>query len=116
MARVKRGLVSRRRHNKVLKLAEGYRGSRSKLVRTAKAAVLHSGQYAFQGRKNRKRDFRTLWITRISEAVKQHNISYSVFVNKLHKANVQLDRKSLADLVTNDPESFKSVVEIAKKH
>ncbi len=115
MPRVKRGLVSKRRHNKLLKLAEGYRGSRSSLIRTAKAAVLHSGQYAFQGRKNRKRDFRTLWITRISEAVKPYAISYSVFVNKLHKAHVALDRKSLADLVTNDPESFKHVVEMVKK-
>ncbi len=114
MARVKRGLVSRRRHNKLLKLAEGYRGSRSRLIRTAKAAVLHSGQYAFQGRKNRKRDFRTLWITRISEAVKPLEISYSIFISKLHKANIALDRKSLADLVTNDPESFKHVVEMAK--
>lgn len=115
MARVKRGLVSRRRHNKVLGLAKGYRGSRSRLIRTAKAAVLHSGQYSFQGRKNRKRDFRTLWITRISEAVKPLNINYSVFVNKLHKAQVALDRKSLADLVLNDPETFKSVVEMVKK-
>ena len=114
MARVKRGLVSRRRHNKLLKLAEGYRGSRSRLVRTAKAAVLHSGQYAFQGRKNRKRNFRTLWTTRISEAVKQYDISYSVFIHMLHKANIALDRKSLADLVTNDPKSFTHVVETAK--
>lgn len=115
MARVKRGLVSRRKHNKVLGLAKGYRGSRSRLVRTAKAAVLHSGQYAFQGRKNRKRDFRSLWITRISEAVKPFDMSYSVFVNKLHKAHIALDRKMLADLVTNDAGSFKSVVEMVKK-
>lgn len=113
--RVKRGLVSRRRHNKLLKLAEGYRGSRSKLVRTAKAAVLQAGQYAFQGRKNRKRDFRALWITRISEASKQQGISYSVFMNKLQKLNVKLDRKMLADLVTNDAETFRHVVEMAQK-
>lgn len=113
--RVKRGLVSKRRHNKLLDLAKGYRGSRSSLVRTAKAAVLHSGQYAFQGRKNRKRDFRTLWITRISEAVKPMDISYSAFINMLRKAHIALDRKSLADLVTNDPETFRFVVEQIKK-
>ncbi len=113
--RVKRGLVSKRKHNKLLDLAKGYRGSRSRLIRTAKAAVLQAGQYAFQGRKNRKRDFRTLWITRISEAVKLQDISYSVFMNKLTKAKIGLDRKILADLVTNDPETFKKVVEMAKK-
>lgn len=113
--RVKRGLVSRRKHNKVLSLAKGYRGSRSKLLRTAKTAVLQAGQYAFQGRKNRKQDFRTLWITRISEAVKLQGMSYSVFINKLLKAQVKLDRKILSDLVVNDPEAFTTVVELAKK-
>ncbi len=113
--RVKRGLVSRRKHNKVLKLAKGYRGSRSRLVRTAKAAVLHSGPYAFQGRKNRKRDFRALWITRISEATKLQEISYSVFMHKLKVANITLDRKILSDLVLNDPETFTHIVETAKK-
>ena len=113
--RVKRGLVSRRKHNKVLSLAKGYRGSRSKLLRTAKTAVLQAGQYAFQGRKNRKQDFRTLWITRISEAVKLQGMSYSVFINRLLKAQVKLDRKILSDLVVNDPEAFTTVVELAKK-
>ncbi|SRR5947207_9484131 len=113
--RVTRGLVSRRKHNKLLKLAKGYRGTRSRLVRTAKQAVLHAGQYAFQGRKNRKRDFRALWITRISEAVKKHDISYSVFINKMKKANITLDRKILSDLVTNDPETFNTVVAQVKK-
>lgn len=113
--RVKRGVVSRRKHNKVLQLAKGYRGSRSKLVRTAKAAILQAGQYSFQGRKNRKQDFRTLWITRIGEAVKLQGMSYSVFINKLLKAQIKLDRKILADLVVNDPEAFTSVVELAKK-
>lgn len=115
MARVKRGLVSRRKHNKLLDLAKGYRGSRSRLVRTAKTAVLQAGQYAYNGRKNRKRDFRSLWVTRISEAVKPLDISYSVFINKLKKANIVLDRKTLSDLVVNDFESFKHVVEMAKK-
>lgn len=113
--RVKRGKVSRRKHNKLLKLAEGYRGSRSRLIRTAKSAVLHAGAYAFQGRKNRKRDFRTLWITRISEAVKTQDLSYSRFVNGLKKAHIELDRKILADLIVNDPETFKSVVESVTK-
>lgn len=115
MARVKRGLVSRRKHNKLLGLARGYRGSRSRLIRTAKQAVLQAGQYAFAGRKNRKRDFRALWITRISEAVKPYEISYSLFMSKLTKSNIALDRKTLADLVVNDPETFKHVVEMAKK-
>lgn len=115
MPRVKRGLVSRRKHNKLLGLAKGYRGSRSRLIKVAHQAVLQAGQYAFQGRKNRKRDFRVLWITRISEAVKPFEISYSAFINKLSKAKIGLDRKMLADLIVNDPESFKHVVEMAKK-
>lgn len=109
--RVKRGKVSRRKHNKVLDLVEGYRGSRSRLVRTAKAASLHAGQYAFHGRKLRKRDFRTLWITRISEAVKAEDMSYSTFIYKLKHANIMLDRKILSDLVVNDPQTFKKLVE-----
>ncbi|HYK08503.1 MAG TPA: 50S ribosomal protein L20 [Candidatus Eisenbacteria bacterium] len=113
--RVKRGTVSRRRHNKVLELAGGYRGSRSSLVRTAKTAVLQAGQYAYAGRKNKKRDFRALWITRISEATKQQEFSYSVFMNRLKKANVTLDRKMLSDIVVNDPDTFTHLVEMAKK-
>lgn len=113
--RVKRGLVSRRKHNKLLEQAAGYRGSRSKLIRTAKQAVLQAGSYAFAGRKNRKRDFRGLWITRISENLKTQDMSYSVFMNKLKKANVVLDRKILADLVANDPATFTHLVEMTKK-
>src|SRR5579859_2899209 len=108
--RVKRGKVSKRKHNKLLDLTKGYRGSRSRLVRTAKAASLQAGQYAFHGRKLRKRDFRTLWITRISEAVKDQNISYSVFMYKLKNADIILDRKILSDLVLNDPQTFKKLV------
>lgn len=115
MARVKRGTVSRRKHNKLLGLAKGYRGSRSRLIKVAKQAVLQAGQYAYQGRKNRKRDFRALWITRISEAVKPMDISYSAFMDKLKKSNIALDRKTLADLIVNDPETFKHVVETARK-
>src|SRR6185503_13439674 len=99
MARVKRGVVSRRKHNKLLQLAKGYRGTKSSLIKPAKQAVLHAGAYAFHGRKLRKRDFRTLWIIRISEAVKQQDMSYSVFMNKLKKANIVLDRKTLSDLI-----------------
>lgn len=114
MARVKRGMVSRRKHNKLLKLAKGYTGTKSRLVRTAKQAVLHAGAYAFHGRKLRKRDFRSLWITRISGAVKQESISYSVFINKLKKSNIVLDRKILSELVVTDPAAFKYIVDMVK--
>ena len=111
MARIKRGVTSHRKHKKLHELTRGYRGTKSKLVRTAKEAALHAGQYAYHGRKLRKRDIRALWITRISEAVKKEDLSYSVFVNKLKKANIELDRKILSDLVVNDPTTFKQVVE-----
>lgn len=113
--RVKRGLVSRRKHNKIFELAKGFRGSRNRLIRTAKTAVLQAGNYAFAGRKNRKRDFRALWITRIAQAVKAEGISYSVFIDKLKKAKIELDRKIMADLVLNDPETFKHIVDSVKK-
>ncbi len=114
--RVTRGKVSHRKHKKLLGLAKGYRGSRSRLARTAKAAVLHSGQYAFQGRKNKKRDFRALWIVRISEAVKKEGINYSTFIKNLKASKIMLDRKSLADLVLNDPKTFSEVVsKVSKK-
>ena len=114
MARVKRGTVSRRKHNKLLSQTKGFRGTKSKLIKVAKEASLHAGQYAYQGRKLRKRDFRTLWIVRIGEAVKKEDMSYSVFINKLKKANVALDRKILSDLVVNDPAAFKHVVDTVK--
>lgn len=109
--RVKRGIVSKRKHKKVLALTKGFRGSRSRLVRTAKAASLQAGNYAFHGRKLKKRDFRSLWITRISEAVKKEGVSYSVFVAKLKSAHIEVDRKLLADLVLNDLETFKAIVQ-----
>lgn len=112
--RVKRGLVSRRKHNKIFELAKGFRGSRNRLIRTAKTAVLQAGNYAFAGRKNRKRDFRALWITRIAQAVKAEGMSYSVFIDKLKKAKIELDRKIMADLVLNDPETFKHIVKQLK--
>ena len=114
MARVKRGVVSRRKHNKLLGLTKGYRGTRSKLVKVAREAALHAGQYAYHGRKLRKRDFRTLWITRIGEAVKKEDMNYSTFMNSLKKANIDLDRKILSDLVVNDPNSFKQLVDKVK--
>jgi large subunit ribosomal protein L20 len=113
--RVKRGLVSKRKHNKIFELAKGYRGTRSTLIRTATQAVLQAGQYAFHGRKLKKRDFRALWITRIASAVKQQGISYSKFVSGLKKANIVLDRKILSELVRNDPETFTEVVATVKK-
>ena len=114
MARVKRGTVSRRKHKKLLNLTKGYRGTKSRLVRVAKEASLHAGQYAFHGRKLRKRDNRALWIVRIGEAVKKEGLSYSVFINKLKKANIELDRKILSDLVVEDPETFKKIVSEVK--
>ncbi|MGI8419867.1 MAG: 50S ribosomal protein L20 [Candidatus Levyibacteriota bacterium] len=114
MARIKRGTVSRRKHNKLLGLTKGYRGTKSKLVKVAHEAALHAGQYAYNGRKLRKQDFRTLWIVRISEAVKKEGISYSVFINKLQKAKIGLDRKILSNLVVQDPETFKHIVDKVK--
>jgi len=113
--RVKRGMVSRRKHKKILKSTKGYLALKSRAVRKAKEAVLHAGQYAYHGRKLKKRDFRQLWITRISQAVKQEGLSYSVFINKLKKAKIELDRKILADLVVNDPTVFKTIVAETKK-
>lgn len=114
MARVKRGVTSKRAHKKVLAATRGYRGTRRRLIKVAREAMLHAGQYAYHGRKLRKRDFRRLWIIRISEAVKQEGLSYSVFMNKLKKAHVQLDRKILSNLVVEDPSAFKQVVETVK--
>lgn len=111
MARIKRGIISRRKHVKLRKLAKGYRGTNRKLIKATTQAVLHAGAYSFEGRKNRKRDFRSLWIVRISEAVKQEGLSYSVFMNKLRKSKIDLDRKTLSNLVVNDIESFKKIVD-----
>lgn len=111
MARVKRGVVSRRKHNKLQELNKGFRGTRSRLIKVGHESALHAGAYAFHGRKLRKRDFRTLWITRIGEAVKLQGISYSVFINKLKVAKIELDRKIVSDLIVNDPTSFKALVD-----
>src|SRR3989344_3732015 len=99
MTRVKRGLVAHRKHKKLFALTKGYRGTKSKLTKMAHEAALHAGEYAFHGRKRKKRDFRSLWITRISEAAKQNGTSYSKFVAGLTKNNIKIDRKILSDLV-----------------
>lgn len=114
MARVKRGIVSKRKHKKLLKATKGYRGTKSRLIKVAKQAELHSRAYSYHGRKLRKRNFRSLWITRIAEAVKKEGLSYSVFINKLQKTNIELDRKILSDIIVNDPDTFKKVVESIK--
>lgn len=115
MSRVKRGTVSRRKHVKLLSLTKGFKGTKSTLIKEAKSASLHAGQYAYHGRKIKKGDFRTLWITRIGEAVKLQGLSYSVFINKLKKANIELDRKILSNLLNEDPAAFKHVVDTIKK-
>lgn len=114
MTRVKRGIISRSKHKKLLSLTKGYRGTKRRLVKVAREAVLHAGEYAFHGRKRKKRDFRRLWITRISEASKQEGISYSKFINGLKKSNIKLDRKILSDLVLNDQNAFKLIVDKVK--
>ena len=114
MARVKGAMMTRKRRNKTLKLAKGYWGAKSKLFRTAKEAVFKSGQKAYVGRKAKKRDFRRLWITRISAACRMNDISYSVFMNGLKKANIALNRKMLAEIAVSDEAAFKALVEKAK--
>ena len=114
MSRVKRGTVSKRKHNKLLARTKGYRATRNRLIKVAKEASLHADQYAYHGRKLRKRNFRTLWITRISEAVKKQDISYSVFINKLKKANITIDRKILSNLIVEDPKVFEQIVATVK--
>ncbi len=112
--RIKRGVVSRRKHRKILELAKGYIGLRSRAQRKAHEAILHSGAYAYHGRKLRKRDFRSLWNIRIGEAVRQNGMSFSVFINKLKKSKIELDRKILSDLVVNDPNTFKLILDNVK--
>ena len=113
--RVKGGSVTRQRRNKVLKLAKGYFGSKHRLFKTAKEQVMHSLAYAYRDRRNIKRDFRKLWIKRINAACRMCDISYSVFMNGLKKANVNINRKMLSELAINDLPAFESVVKAAKK-
>ena len=114
MARVKGAMMTRKRRNKVLKLAKGYWGSKSKHFKMAKQQVLKSGNYAFAGRKMKKRDFRSLWITRISAAAKANGINYSQFMHGLKKAGINLNRKMLSEIAIADKEAFTALVEQAK--
>ena len=114
MARVKRGVQTRRRHKKILKLAKGYYGSRSRTYRSAVQAVLRAGQYAYRDRKVRKRQFRRLWIVRINAGARQHGLSYSRFINGLKKSSIEIDRKVLADIAVWDKAAFGALVDKAK--
>src|SRR5690625_5175541 len=114
MARVSRGVTAKARHKKVLKRAKGYYGARSRTYRVARQAVFKAGQYAYRDRRNRKRDFRSLWITRINAGTKAQGLSYSKFMNGLKKAGIELDRKVLADLAVRDKVAFSAVVEQAR--
>lgn len=114
MARIKGATMSRKRRNKVMKMAKGYYGSKSSLFKTAKQAVMKSGQYAYVGRKQKKRDFRRLWITRISAACKLNGMNYSTFMNGLNKAGITLNRKMLSEIAIADPDAFTALTEKAK--
>lgn len=114
MARIKGAMMTRKRRNKVLKLAKGYYGSKHSLFKTAKQAVMKSGNYAYIGRKQKKRDFRRLWITRISAACKANGTNYSTFINGLKKAGITLNRKMLSEIAISDPAAFTALVEQAK--
>ena len=116
MARVKRGVNAKKRHKNILKQAKGYFGAKSKLFRTADQAVMKSLNYSYIGRKQRKRDFRKLWITRINAAARLNGMSYSKFISGLKKANVNINRKMLSEMAINDPAGFAKLVEIAKEN
>lgn len=116
MARVKRGVVARRRHRKILNRAKGYYGARRKVYRVAKQAVIKAGQYAYRDRRQKKRDFRRLWIARINAGAREHGLSYSRFMNGLKKAEIAVDRKMLADLAVHDKAAFKALAEKAQSH
>ncbi|WP_127470314.1 50S ribosomal protein L20 [Thiomicrorhabdus aquaedulcis] len=114
MARVKRGVVARRRHNKVLKAAKGYYGARSKVFRVAKQAVIKAGQYAYRDRRTKKRQFRRLWIARINAAARMNQMTYSRFIDGLNKAGIAIDRKVLSDIAIHDAVAFSAIAEKAK--
>ncbi|MFZ7131058.1 MAG: 50S ribosomal protein L20 [Eubacteriales bacterium] len=114
MARVKKALNAKKRHKKILKLAKGYYGAKSKQFRPANEAVMRALRSAFVGRKQKKRDYRRLWISRINAATRIHDMNYSRFMNGLKKANVEIDRKILAEIAVKDPEAFKQLVDISK--
>lgn len=115
MARVKRSVSARARHRKVLKQAKGYYGARRKVYRVAKQAVIKAGQYAYRDRRQRKREFRSLWITRINAAARANGISYSRLINGLRLAEIEVDRKVLADIAVHDPEGFSALTQAAKE-
>ena len=115
MARVKRGVIAKARHKKVLGEAKGYYGARSKIYRVAKQAVIKAGQYAYRDRRQKKRLFRSLWIVRINAAARLHGLSYSKLINGLSLADIKVDRKVLADIAVHDQEAFASIAESAKK-
>ncbi|MBR4874272.1 MAG: 50S ribosomal protein L20 [Clostridia bacterium] len=114
MARIKGAVTTRKRHKRILKLAKGYRGAKSKQFRTAKEAVMKSLSYAYVGRKQKKRNFRQLWIARISAQAKMNGMNYSTFMNGLKKAGIEMNRKMLAEIAISDKEAFKALVEKAK--
>lgn len=114
MARIKRGVTSHARHKKVIKQAKGYRGRRKNTIRVAMQAVEKAGQYAYRDRRNRKRDFRALWIQRINAASREHGMNYARFMSGLKHAGIEVDRKILADLAVREPEAFKALVEQAE--
>ena len=116
MPRVKGGFKTNRRHKKILKLAKGYRGTRSKLIKRANEAVLRAGEHAFEGRRKRKGDMRQLWISRINAALRKHDIMYSRFVNGLKKSKIELNRKMLSEIAINDPKSFDEIVAKVKQN
>ena len=115
MARVKRGVVAKARHKKVLDQAKGYYGARSKIYRVAKQAVIKAGQYAYRDRRQRKRQFRALWITRINAAARIHGLSYSRLIHGLNLAEIEIDRKVLADIAVHDQAAFAAIAEAAKE-
>ena len=116
MPRVKRGVTARARHKKVINAAKGFRGRRNNVYRVAKQAVMRAGQYAYRDRRNKKRVFRRLWIARINAAVRQHDMTYSVFINGLKKASIELDRKVLSDMAIHDKPAFAAIVAQVKSH
>ena len=115
MARVKSGTITKARHKKVLKRAKGYFGSKHRLYKTAKEQLMHSGKYAFRDRRQNKRNFRKLWITRINAACRENGISYSKFIDGLNKAGIIINRKMLSEMAIEDPKAFAQIVETAKK-
>ncbi len=116
MSRIKRGVATKKRKKRILKHSKGYRGGRNNLIRSAKEAVEKGWNYAYRDRKNRKREFRRLWITRINAAARMHGLSYSRFMNGLNKADIDLDRKVLADMAIFDSATFGKLAEMAKSH